>query len=86
MEPALDIPQYHHEKWDGTGYPLGLKGDQIPLSARIFAIVDVYDALCSDRPYRKAWPMKKIITYIQEESGKHFDPAVVEAFLQIQKE
>lgn len=85
LGPALDIPRYHHEKWDGTGYPHKLAGDQIPLSARIFAIVDVFDALSSDRPYRKAWPLDKIINHIQEESGKHFDPAVVESFLEIQK-
>jgi HD-GYP domain-containing protein (c-di-GMP phosphodiesterase class II) len=79
--PALDIPHYHHEKWDGTGYVYGLKGDQIPLTARIFAVVDVYDSLTSDRLYRKAWPEEKAREYIQEQSGKHFDPRVVEVFL-----
>ncbi len=81
LRPALDIPYCHHEKWDGSGYPRGLKGEDIPIAARIFAIVDVWDALNSDRPYRKAWPKKKVITYIKEQSGKHFDPQVVEVFL-----
>jgi putative nucleotidyltransferase with HDIG domain len=83
LYPALDIPHYHHEKWDGTGYPEGLKGEQIPLAARIFAIVDVWDALRSDRPYRKAWSRAKTIKHIKEQSGKHFDPRVVELFLKI---
>ncbi|MDI6770392.1 MAG: GAF domain-containing protein, partial [Anaerolineales bacterium] len=86
LRPALDIPSYHHEKWDGTGYPRGLKGEQIPLAARIFAVVDVYDALTSDRPYRKAWPEKKALNYIREQSEKHFDPQVVEAFLSYSKQ
>jgi HD-GYP domain-containing protein (c-di-GMP phosphodiesterase class II) len=81
LRPALDIPHYHHEKWDGSGYPDGLKGEQIPLYARIFAIVDVYDALTNDRPYRPAWTSAQTIEYIRAESGKHFDPAIVEAFL-----
>ena len=81
LRPALDIPYSHHEKWDGGGYPRGLKGEEIPLAARIFAIIDVYDALSSDRPYRKAWPEEKIIGYLKDESGKHFDPKVVDAFL-----
>ncbi|MBA4379975.1 MAG: hypothetical protein C0393_04705 [Anaerolinea sp.] len=81
LRPALDIPGCHHEKWDGTGYPRGLKGEQIPLAARIFAVVDVYDALTSDRPYRKAWPKEKTIKHIKAEAGAHFDPQVVEAFL-----
>jgi PAS domain S-box-containing protein len=80
--PALDIPYCHHEKWDGTGYPNGLKEDQIPLAARIFAVVDVWDALCSDRPYRAAWPAEKARSFIMEQSGKHFDPRVVTAFLE----
>jgi PAS domain S-box-containing protein len=80
---SIDIPYCHHEKWDGTGYPRGLKGEQIPLSARIFAIVDVWDALGSDRPYRKAWPPEQILKYIQEEAGKYFDPQVVDAFLKL---
>lgn len=83
--PALDIPYCHHEKWDGSGYPRGLKGEAIPLAARIFAVVDVWDALISDRPYRKAWTQKKALDYIQEQSGKHFDPQVVSAFLSLLK-
>ena len=83
LRPAMDIPFCHHEKWDGTGYPRGLQGEQIPLAARLFAIVDVWDALTSDRPYRKAWEREKVLAYIKEESGKHFDPKVVEAFLQL---
>jgi putative nucleotidyltransferase with HDIG domain len=81
LEPALDIPHYHHEKWDGTGYPEKLKGEQIPLAARIFAVVDVYDALTSDRPYRSAWPKENALEYIRLQSGTHFDPAVVDVFL-----
>ncbi len=81
LRPALDIPYCHHEKWDGTGYPRGLKGEEIPLSARIFAVVDVWDALTSDRPYRKAWSKAEVHAYIQEQAGKHFDPEVVDAFL-----
>jgi hypothetical protein len=82
LRPALDIPTTHHEKWDGSGYPLGLKGEEIPLSARIFALVDVYDALTSDRPYRTAWTKEKVIQYIRENSGSHFDPQIVPIFLQ----
>jgi PAS domain S-box-containing protein len=81
LEWALDIPYCHHEKWDGGGYPRALKGEAIPLSARIFAVVDVWDALSSDRPYRNAWPHEKVKKYIIEESGKHFDPEVVTIFL-----
>ena len=81
LRQALDIPYCHHEKWDGTGYPRGLKGEQIPLAARIFAVVDVWDALTSDRPYRKAWQAEKARQYIQEQSGLQFDRAVVAAFL-----
>jgi PAS domain S-box-containing protein len=81
--PALDIPYCHHEKWDGTGYPRGLKGDQIPLIARLFAIVDVWDALRSDRPYRKSWPKEKVIEHIKSLSGSHFDPNAVDLFLKI---
>ena len=83
LRPALNIPYCHHEKYDGSGYPQGLKGDQIPLEARIFAIIDVYDALTSDRPYRKAWSKEKAIAHIKEQSGKHFDPQVVEVFLKV---
>ncbi len=81
LQPALDIPYAHHEKWDGSGYPRGLKGEHIPLAARIFAVVDVWDALCSDRPYRPAWSVERALDYIKNESGTHFDPRVVEAFL-----
>jgi PAS domain S-box-containing protein len=82
LQPALSIPHLHHEKWDGTGYPHGLKGEVIPLAARLFALVDVFDALTSDRPYRKAWPIEKTIDYIKEQSGKHFDPDIVRVFLE----
>lgn len=81
LRPALDIPYCHHEKWDGTGYPRGLKGKEIPLAARIFAVVDIYDALTSDRPYRHAWSKEEALDYIRKQSGKHFDPKVVELFL-----
>src|SRR5271157_2538541 len=81
LRNSMDIPYCHHEKWDGSGYPQGLKGEQIPLAARIFAIVDVWDALTSDRPYRKAWSKPDAMKYIREQSGKHFDPLVVEIFL-----
>ncbi len=83
LRPALDIPYCHHEKWDGTGYPRGLRGQEIPLAARIFAVVDVWDALRSDRPYRQAWPDDQAREYIREQAGKHFDPAVVDAFLRL---
>ncbi|MDP1993502.1 MAG: HD-GYP domain-containing protein, partial [Syntrophales bacterium] len=86
LRQALDIPYCHHEKWDGTGYPRGLKGEHIPLAARIFSIVDVWDALCSDRPYRPAWPEEKVIEYIKEQTDKQFDPKVVEAFLELLNE
>ena len=84
--PALDIPYGHHEKWDGTGYPQGLKGEEIPFMARIFAIVDVWDALRSDRPYRAAWPEEKVRQHIRSLARTHFDPEVVEAFLKIEVE
>jgi putative nucleotidyltransferase with HDIG domain len=83
---ALDIPYCHHEKWDGTGYPRGLKGDQIPLSARLFAVVDVWDALRSDRPYRNGWPEERTLAHIRSLSGTHFDPKAVELFLQLRNE
>ncbi|MBI9044611.1 MAG: PAS domain S-box protein [Anaerolineaceae bacterium] len=83
LNKALDIPYCHHEKWDGTGYPRGLKREEIPINARLFTIIDVYDALISDRPYRQAWPKAKVLTYIKEQSGKHFDPEIVELFLQL---
>jgi PAS domain S-box-containing protein/putative nucleotidyltransferase with HDIG domain len=82
---ALDIPYCHHENWDGSGYPRGLKGAQIPLVARIFAVVDVWDALRSDRPYRPAWADEKVREHIRDSSGTHFDPQVVDAFIQLQK-
>jgi putative nucleotidyltransferase with HDIG domain len=81
LNDALDIPYSHHEKWDGTGYPQGLKGELIPSAARIFAIVDVWDALTNDRPYRQKWTKQKTRQYIQEHSGRHFDPRVVDIFL-----
>lgn len=81
--PALYIPYSHHEKWDGSGYPQGLKGKEIPMEARIFCIVDVYDALLSDRPYRPAWQEKKVLEYIQAEAGAHFEPESVEVFFSI---
>ena len=79
--PAIDIPYCHHEKWDGTGYPRGLKGEEIPFAARIFTVIDVWDALISDRPYRKGYPQAEVLELIKADSGKHFDPRVVEAFL-----
>ncbi|MRS05768.1 HD-GYP domain-containing protein, partial [bacterium] len=78
LTQAIDIPYCHHEKWDGTGYPRGLKGEEIPLSARIFAVVDIWDALSSDRPYRKAWPHEKVMDHIRSLSGTHLDPKVVD--------
>jgi len=83
LRPALDIPFCHHEKWDGSGYPRGLKENDIPLTARIFAIIDVWDALTSDRPYREAWAKEKVLAYIKDQSGKHFDPYVVEQFIKM---
>jgi putative nucleotidyltransferase with HDIG domain len=81
--PAIDIPYCHHEKWDGTGYPRGLKQDEIPFAARIFPVIDVWDALTSDRPYRKAMPHDEVRRFIHADSGKHFDPLVVEAFMDL---
>ena len=83
LKDALDIPYSHHEKWDGSGYPRGLKGEEIPLAARIFAVADVYDALTSNRPYRKAWTKAEALQYIREQSGKHFDPTIVDAFFNL---
>ena len=83
LTPALDIPYCHHEKWDGTGYPRGLKGEEIPLVARLFAIVDVWDALRTDRPYRPAWSEEEALAYIREQSAKYFDPQVVKIFLKM---
>lgn len=81
LSKAIEIPYSHHEKWDGTGYPRGLKGEEIPLSARIFAVADVWDALSNDRPYNKAWSREKIIQYFKDETGKHFDPMITKLFL-----
>jgi PAS domain S-box-containing protein/putative nucleotidyltransferase with HDIG domain len=81
LKPALDVVYCHHEKWDGTGYPRALKGDEIPLSARIFAVVDVWDALTNNRPYRLAWPDAEVVNYLQKESGRQFDPRIVSVFL-----
>ena len=85
LRSAIDIPHCHHERWDGTGYPRQLKEEQIPISARVFAVADVWDALTSDRPYRKAWTEEKALDYIITNRGKHFDPRVVEAFLDLRK-
>jgi len=85
LQPALEIPHWHHERWDGTGYPDHLHGDQIPFSARLFAIADVYDALISDRPYRNAWSKQDAIHYVESQSGRHFDPKLVPAFLNLVK-
>lgn len=84
LRPALDIPYCHHERWDGSGYPRGLKGEQIPLPARIFAVVDVWDSLTQKRPYRPAWNVEKVRAYLQENAGILFDPHVVEAFLHLE--
>jgi len=83
LRPSLDIPYSHHEKWDGSGYPRRLSGEQIPRAARLFAVVDVWDALCSDRPYRKGWPIVRVLHHIRDGAGTHFDPSVVEAFLRL---
>ncbi len=83
LRPALDIPYCHHEHWDGSGYPRGLKGAQIPLAARVFSVIDIWDALLSDRPYRDAWPEEKVIAYIKDISGTILDPKVVDAFLKM---
>lgn len=81
LKPALDVVYCHHEKWDGTGYPRGLKGEEIPLSARIFTVIDVWDALTNNRPYRLAWPEDEVRAYLIKEKGKHFDPRIVDTFL-----
>ncbi len=87
LEPALKIPYSHHEKWDGSGYPQGMQGERIPLEARIFAIIDVYDSLTSKRPYRtKIWTKTEALDYIQEQSGTHFDPQIVKTFLRMMAE
>jgi hypothetical protein len=83
LQSSMDVVYSHHERWDGNGYPDGLKGDQIPLAARIFAVVDQWDALGSDRPYRKAWSKADVIAYLQKNSGKIYDPHIVEVFLSL---
>lgn len=83
LVPALDIPRSHHEKWNGMGYPDHLTGEEIPLAARLFAVVDVYDALTSDRPYRSAWTQTETMKYIIDQSGQHFDPHVVPVFVEM---
>jgi putative nucleotidyltransferase with HDIG domain len=83
LRAAIDIPYCHHEKWDGSGYPRGLKGMDIPFAARVFAVIDVWDALTSDRPYRKGLPPEEVRKIIKDDSGKHFDPNVVRAFLEL---
>jgi putative nucleotidyltransferase with HDIG domain len=81
LRAALNVPYCHHEKWDGSGYPRGLRGEEIPIEARIFAVVDVWDALCSDRPYRRAWQKDDALEYIRAQADHHFDPRVVAAFI-----
>jgi diguanylate cyclase (GGDEF)-like protein/putative nucleotidyltransferase with HDIG domain len=81
--PVLPIVRYHHERWDGTGYPEGLKGEEIPLGARILAVADVYDALTMDRPYRSGWSQDQAVQYIKENASTHFDPDIVQAFLRV---
>jgi HD-GYP domain-containing protein (c-di-GMP phosphodiesterase class II) len=83
LRPALAIPYCHHEKWDGMGYPRGLKGEEIPLAARIFAVVDTWDSMRVDRSYRKAWTEEEILQYLTQQAGKEFDPAVVQAFTEL---
>lgn len=83
LEPALEIPHWHHEKWDGSGYPDGLRQEDIPFAARLFAVADVYDALTSNRPYRSAWPKWEAIEYIEDQTGTHFDPSIVPEFLDL---
>jgi putative nucleotidyltransferase with HDIG domain/PAS domain S-box-containing protein len=86
LRPALDIPYCHHEKWDGTGYPRGLGGEAIPLAARLFAVVDVWDAIRSDRPYRTGWPEDRVIDHLLSQAGVHFDPRAVDLFFQVMGE
>jgi putative two-component system response regulator len=83
LQPCIGVAYSHHERWDGLGYPEGLKAEEIPLSARIFAIVDQWDALTSDRPYRKAWGREKVVGYLRENAGKIYDPEIVDVFLTI---
>jgi putative two-component system response regulator len=83
LKKAVDIPYYHHEKWDGSGYPHGLRGEEIPFSARMFAIIDVWDALCSERPYHLPMPEPEVLIYIKNQEGKHFDPSLVDVFISL---
>ena len=83
VQLACNIAASHHEKWDGTGYPKGLKGDEIPLEGRITAICDVFDALVSQRPYKKGWSNEEALAFMKEQSGKHFDPKLIPLFFQI---
>jgi HD-GYP domain-containing protein (c-di-GMP phosphodiesterase class II) len=83
LRPAAEIVRAHHEKWDGSGYPRGLRGEEIPLGARIFAVADVYDALRSERPYKKPWDQETAIEYIEKLAGIHFDPDVIIAFMRV---
>ena len=85
LKPALDIPYCHHERWDGTGYPRGLKAEQIPLAARIFALADTWDALYSDRRYHAAWSEEKVREFIRSQAGVQFDPKVVEVFFGMER-
>ncbi|HEX9014223.1 MAG TPA: HD-GYP domain-containing protein, partial [Anaerolineaceae bacterium] len=86
LNSALAVPTGHHERWDGSGYPRGLVGEQIPLAARVFALADVWDALTHGRPYRRAWSPEKALEYIRGEAGRHFDPRLVELFLMLVEE
>ena len=83
LKEALDIPYLHHEKWDGSGYPRGIRGEEIPVAARIFAVIDVWDALRSDRPYRSAWAEERIREYLEQERERHFDPMIVGVFFKV---
>ena len=86
LTPAIPIPRFHHEKWDGSGYPDGLAGESIPLAARLFTFADVYDALTSNRPYRPAWSHAEALEYISKNSRLHFDPHIVPEFIQMMTE
>lgn len=83
LHDAKTIALTHHEKWDGSGYPAGLRGEEIPIAGRIVAVADVFDALTSQRPYKEAWPMERAIHYLEDQAGRHFDPTLVEQFLGI---
>ena len=81
LRPALDIPYCHHERWDGTGYPRGLKGEEIPLAARVFSVIDSWDALSFERPYRSAWPPERVRAHLEAQAGTQFDPRIIRIFL-----